>query len=654
MLKTIGLLLSIFGFVYIHQFHMKIIPSTSDFLPLLHVSTNRKIETVYMSRTMTSSIAEDINPLSNSEFPYKFSFLNQNETDSLKKKSHACQPISFGYNQAKSKIVFPEYHYPSCSQVTGIDRVNVFINRKNQKIEINCTEKYVYVIKGPVQNFTLMNKKNVNKVKLSTIKRLEISAKNSEYLFAFCSDERLKKRNQLSSKFIGANMSPEYNPILVNTSITKPKVIFLLTIDSFSRNHFYRKLPTVVKFLNESAKTIPDYAVFDFKLHSTYRKDSITNQAPIFGGRDYANKLNYSSSDRLGEHAMWKQIKDQGFITLFGLDDCDNYFPDVLGNNIDVDYSARQFYCISEKYMRILNAKKFKEQRCLGQQMIHAYLLNYTLDFARMYPKSNLWIYLHVNTAHERTGQHAGTLDKDLARFLEEFLEITKKSDTFVFLGADHGMRYGEWYRSVEAFQETKLPSMFVIATKSLLDKYPNSYHSLSENSMRLTSKLDIRKTVLGLAGIRENEKYSINLVEEIASYSRTCVDINSKATFCACSHIEKLGMVGKSLKFLLRSVASYVEIIMNSKGYSNPNYPEGIYCKKMILNKIYDAFHVDVNRLLEIFIIEMGNIDTNLRLKVTVLVGTDFQKIKEEESIYGWFEITPNNHKMMVKVIFI
>ena len=656
MLKTIALLSSIVCFVNFHNVYKERKPFTSGFLPLLHVSSNRNIETVYMSRTMTSSIAQDVIPLSNAEFPYKFSFLHQNETESLKKKTHACQPISFGYNLAKSKLIFPDYQYPSCSQVTGIDNMNVFINRKNKKIQINCKEKYVYVFKGPLQNYTLIEKFKVHKVRLSVTKNMELSAKNTEYLFAFCTDEKLKKRRQLASKFVGADMTPEFNPSLLNpnklTNTTKPRIIFLLTIDSFSRNHFYRKLPTVAKFLNESEKTIPDYSVFDFKLHSTYSKDSITNQAPIFGGRDYDNKMNHSRRDKLGEHAMWNQIKAKGFITLFGLDDCDINFAEVLGNNIEVDYSVRQFYCISERYMRILNSKKFTEQRCLGPQMIHAYMLNYTLEFIKMYPKSNLWIYLHINTAHERTGQHAVTLDKDLTRFLEEFLEMTKNSETFVFLGADHGMRYGEWYHSVEAYQETKLPSMFVIATKTLLDTYPNSYHSLSENSMRLTSKLDIRKTVLALAGIKENEKYSINLIEEIASYSRTCVDINTKASYCACSYIEKLGMVGKSLKFLLKSITSYIQLIMNSKGYSNPKYPEGIYCKKMILDKVYDAFHVDVNRLLEIFILELGNAHSNLRIKVTVLVGTDFKIIKEEESIYGWFEITPNSHRMMVKVL--
>ena len=50
--------------------------------------------------------------------------------------------------------------------------------------------------------------------------------------------------------------------------------------------------------------------------------------------------------------------------------------------------------------------------------MSHKYMLDYTYSVSNLNPGANMWIYNHINTAHEETGQHAATLDDDLADFL--------------------------------------------------------------------------------------------------------------------------------------------------------------------------------------------------------------------------------------------
>ena len=70
---------------------------------------------------------------------------------------------------------------------------------------------------------------------------------------------------------------------------------------------------------------------------------------------------------------------------------------------------------------------------------------------------------------------------------------------------------------------ENKLPSLFIISSKSLLQKYPYSYYSLTMNSQRLTSKLDLRETTLYLGGIAEKTTYSVNLLNRISPKSRIC-----------------------------------------------------------------------------------------------------------------------------------
>ena len=58
-----------------------------------------------------------------------------------------------------------------------------------------------------------------------------------------------------------------------------------------------------------------------------------------------------------------------------------------------------------------------------------------------------------MDTAHENTGQHAGTLDGDLAEFLDNYVkEYEKTHELVIFLHADHGMRYGSWHKDSAAF----------------------------------------------------------------------------------------------------------------------------------------------------------------------------------------------------------
>jgi hypothetical protein len=75
-----------------------------------------------------------------------------------------------------------------------------------------------------------------------------------------------------------------------------------LVVDSFSRRHFFRKLPVTVDYLNELNKGA-DYRVFDFKLHNIRGKDSIMNQFWLFG--DKLPKESGKLKDNLGDKAIW-------------------------------------------------------------------------------------------------------------------------------------------------------------------------------------------------------------------------------------------------------------------------------------------------------------------------------------------------------------
>jgi hypothetical protein len=60
----------------------------------------------------------------------------------------------------------------------------------------------------------------------------------------------------------------------------KKYVVLVLVVDSFSRNHFYRKLPRTVEFLN-SLNTGAKFKAFDFLIHNVVGANSIQNQIPL-------------------------------------------------------------------------------------------------------------------------------------------------------------------------------------------------------------------------------------------------------------------------------------------------------------------------------------------------------------------------------------
>ena len=591
--------------------------------------------------------------------------------------NYTCSPITFGYSIAEGSKVFPDFTYPSCSSVTETSKSLLQINRKKNLLTMNCPKgKNSFYFSGPYGNKNFNLKSSVKKFAIHKYTK-PVNAEEISFGLGLCTNKAsIGKTSKNKGRFINydidpeelqhADMKPLFDEKLLSESIlkmielksTKPKLIFLLTLDSISRRHFYRKLPKLVKYLNESESQIPHISVYDFKMHSTYGSDSVHNQVPIFGGADAFNILKKKTSgDRLGKMSMWSQMKEKGFVTVMGFDDCDHWFPEYLGENLNVDYMIRQFYCLVDVYGQVKTEKKDTEQRCLGPHQTHTYMLNYTMSLIEMYKQANMWIYLHVNAGHERTGQHASTADEDLVQFLKRLFDTTAgTTEVFLLLHADHGMRYGDWYGSIEAFQETTLPSLFLLSDKSLLEKYENSFHCLEENSKRLTSKLDLRKTILSL--IDENDFYdwgSINLLKEIASYTRNCEDLNSDPLFCACSKTKILDLNERLVSKLVKIFKEQAEERINKISFNHPEFDEGLFCDQVILDKVVSAFHLANGPNKELFRIQFGSsFFSRLKLQIDVRVSMKVSEFSEKEIKFKTFKFVVNGRNYIGAVWFI
>lgn len=597
-----------------------------DITPSKYSSANKEIMTVTIAPLPKPFIANDsIIPIENSRFKYNPEVFSIDSSENLRELGLLCIPDSFGYSVQRGKEVFEDYYYPKCSVKTKQNGTFLHIDRKSNLVYMDCPkdEKGVFIT-GPIDDRKIVRSEEVF-YKWNERKYEEpVPADQVEFALGKCGDQ----------DFGQAAMQPIFNKTAFDNAKekvkSKPKLIYFLTLDSMSRRHSYRKMPRVINFLNSlNSNRSSGFSVFDFKIHNILGPDSISNQVPIFGGienfvREFTGQQNI---DILGNNSIWSKLRAKGFISMLGLENCDSYFPGALGRKPEVDYSVGPFYCAVQKYSKLGFDKRFEKiQRCLGGHQTHYYILNYTKTVVDLNKGANLWLYNHLNAAHESTGLHAATLNDDLTEYLQEFLMMYKQDfDIWIYLNADHGMRYGNWFKDTDAYQENKLPTLFIIASDSLLNQHSVSYHALTINSERLTSKLDLRQTTLYLAGIDEPSPYSTNLINSIVPKSRQCEDIHISAWDCACINMKEIENPDQGVVEVIEQLRTYAEKIINSGSYSFPRYPLGMYCKQVKLDSVVKILHVSISNVNEFFKIEFGSsIKPGLIFQVNYLLASD------------------------------
>lgn len=621
-MKVFWLVIAAFCIVYlydsIHWLNDQYKEPIERWFPSRYSPTESTRTVTKMPSNKKSSINDSITPIPNKDFIYNPKPFKIDDTDQLRELNLQCSPEMYGYSIEKGLEVFPEYTYPKCSVRNKQNDTYIHIDRLANKLYMDCpSHNNKKVLTGPLDDRKIVRSSEVYyKWDVKDYKG-PMDASDIEFALGTCDDDQY---------FMQATMQPKFNKHAYEAAKSKiknkkPKIIYYLTLDSMSRRHFFRKMPRVINYLNELNQG-KEFSVFDFKLHNILGPDSISNQVPLMGGKaQFVREFNGDQNvDYLGKLAMWNLLREKGYVSLLGLENCDNYFPGALGRKPNVDYSVGPFYCAVQKYSGILFDKGFERvQRCLGGHQSHYYILNYTRTVVELNKGVNLWLYNHLNAAHESTGQHAATLNDDIAEYLSDFLNRFKDDyEIFIYLHADHGMRYGNWFVDSEAYQENKLPSLFIISSNSLLSQYDFSYFSLKTNSERLTSKLDLRQTTLFLAEVNYTEPNAINLLNETAKKSRTCDDCLIEAWDCSCNNMELIIDPCFDIEKILNNLKNYAEKIINAESYADIRYPLGKYCKQVFLTNITKIYHVGINNVNEFFKLEIES-DTRKGMKFQI-----------------------------------
>jgi len=576
------------------------------------------------------------------------------DTEELKQLNDTmlCSPQLFGYSVEAGNQVFPPYQYPTCSSLIPSPQPHIHINQEAGSFTMECPEgiKGTYLLQpeGLISNGQYYFHELDWKVR--TYPGKPVSMQGSEFVYAACGGQFTQ------AQYIPTKNETAYEQVKATMRDLglkhKPLSIVFLSIDSFSRRHFFRKLPQTLSTLNSLNAQESGYRVFDFKLHNVLGATSTENMVPMFGNSPFLEVPQPPYRDLLGPGALWNIFKSKGYMTLMGYENCDYHFPAALGKVVDVDHFARNFYCAASKFLNVKMSKEGQVQRCIGPHMSHYYVLNYTQAFAQAYQDANQFVYLHLNAAHEESGQHAATLDADLDLFVREYLGKMREShDVVLILQGDHGMRYGNWYKDIEAYQENKLPALFMVASEGLLDRIPNSYDSLWHNTQRLVSKRDLRATLLSLTELPYNTIYPVHsdpylsrdysLLTEKVSDLRTCDMVEIPPWYCSCLDLKEVdsdvlsAQSDPQLYELLTTVAVETIALINKEVFAPTKLTQGL-CQKLTFRTILKAYGLKLGPKMEQIQLEFGvNELSEARFEVYAILGTEtgshFMRLERE-----------------------
>lgn len=587
--------------------------------------------------------------MSNSEFRLKISFTDpfamQDEARIADMKGRlACVPFSFGYDEKKGNAVFPKYIYPSCATRVIQPQAILSLDHSTHEFSMNCSsgDMQVYVLHpSSVPETSQYEYADMNRALIEEPYHGLLRNVSSEYAIGKCQDRfnaavyipKFKQEVYDRAQAIMAQHSP--------AGVQRPLILLFITVDSFSRHHFFRKMPQTIAYLNELNRG--NFAVFDFKVSNIMGQGSPENMMPMFTNQSFSSHDPPLHPDQSGPYSLWSLFSSLGYVTFLGFEDCDHHFPIYMGLDLNIDHLIRSFYCAAVKYCSIYMTLDWNLQRCIGEYMSHYYTLNYTQTFTRMYAGVNQFIYLHLDAAHESSGQHAATLDTDLRDFLKGYLqEFYRNNDIVVFLQGDHGMRYGNWQHDIEAEQEHKLPVLFLIYPTRILDSLPYSYDSLWHNTHHLISKLDLRATILALSTYPYHTAYPVHgekylskakiLHAEKIEDSRICHWMGIKPWLCSCLlafqeipesvvHSWGEGQLGG----VLHRIAADALVYINGIEATTKRIRGGILCKKLSFDVIIEAYGAFISPKLEqlqlVFTVQESY---QARIQVIALVGTD------------------------------
>lgn len=582
-----------------------------------------------------------------SQLLYAEASINDNSTE--------CVPIGFGYTKEESDELFnPEASYPDCSLQTPATLKVVKGNL------VKTCENFEYSLGKPAQE-ELFGRAEY-KLKWKTLDKDQVDTKDREYVFVKCGERReaavfLKRREEAVRR--AKDLTEKIRDEFKVKGDHRPLTVFMLVFDSLSRKHMFRSLPQTMSFLNAtvgSGNYSNHFTMYDFLINHGHGENTIPNMIPYLFGYSFKyhkqrmgtrTHLNPEDSDffiEIQKTSIWKQFEKMGFLTMFGFDIIWDFLVPAVGREIKTDHVFTNFWKGASKVFGTDNY--INEQACFGSQDSHRYMLDYASSYLQEYSGINRFGYIHITTAHEKSGTIIKTVDDDLLLFMQSTLEFyQKKNEDIVFiLAGDHGKHVSETDYVKPGWLENLLPAQIVITNKDLMRRL-NSDDIMRTNTQRLVSRPDWHLTLkhLSLVPYGQIKKsspvynqwktvtdsdFSISLLLEKVPSSRTCSDVDIEDYFCVCGSYEEISIrdVDQDL---------YIKHLVNFAFESTINTKKHEFCRNLSFDSIKYAAVRDLDEGLKIYRLRVGvkeNKNVVIEIFASVFLGRYEEKFRKED----------------------
>lgn len=202
----------------------------------------------------------------------------------LKEIGIACRPETFGYTMKESEVKFPYYGFPRCSDRYQMTYDRFAVNLTDNSFELLCkgnkSGEYILGNSGPFTFPEINEAKPFLHPQQYPGRPVKLNS-TVDYVLARC-DPQTDRGFPIAAHFPRFNKR-RFQESMKTRRAGKPLLVMMMVLDSFSRRHFFQKLPLTLAFFEE-LNAGSEFAVFDFKLHNVIGDGSADNTIPIFKG----------------------------------------------------------------------------------------------------------------------------------------------------------------------------------------------------------------------------------------------------------------------------------------------------------------------------------------------------------------------------------
>ncbi|OMJ85695.1 hypothetical protein SteCoe_12970 [Stentor coeruleus] len=589
-------------------------------------------------------------------------------------ESLVCTPLGFGYSKTQSDKIFdPLANYQICEEVNP-----EFIKYNKTHLINDCKGDSFYSL-GSAPEDEIFGRVSYD-FSWNNFDS-DVETKNHEFAFVKCNEKRnaevFLKYNSIAVER-ARNITKSIENDLGIKSPGRPLTVFLVIFDSLSRHHMYRSFPKSLKYLNDTivkGEFKDNFIMHDFLINHAHGENTIPNMIPYLFGYsfnyhrlrlkkyDYKNPEHQQAFKDIQKDSIWKHYEKMGFITMFGFDIIWDFLVPAVGRKVLADHVFTNFWKASSKVFGTDNYINIHS--CFGSHDSHYYMLKYVQEYLKTYEGVNRFGYIHITTAHEKSGTIIKTVDDDLHNFLQTVLKQynDNNEDIVLILGGDHGKHVSETDFIREGWLENMLPAQIIITNKNFVQKM-NAEKNLNLNVKRLISRPDWHLTLKHLStspyGLlkKDSNLYKhwktttetdniISIFMEESPTTRTCKDLNIEEYLCVCLPYREITREEiKSSIFITEIINLSIQSINQSKN--------SLICQKLTFNKIIYAAERLIEEGLTIYRLRI-TINENIDVVFEAFGSVFSEKTKDfylKENVLMPYKVVGKKEKFIVQLL--